>query len=217
MTGEAHRNRSPRFSDRGLSVASSLPPPTRPRIARTDGSRAIVNRNEPRIQGVKRPDPEPICPRRQPASSKSVRFDTGLLRRTGQTKRTLAHYLHWRGAHFVFTVKASHPTVRTDLECFFQHRTRPDFREPLQLRHGRPESRAIRTTTRLNHHLAFPLVEPALRIERTVIHKASGGGRTAMVALPPARAILRAYDRMPGRDERRATPHLRSPQIERVR
>ena len=28
------------------------------------------------------------------------------------TQRTLAQYLHRRGAHFVFTVKANHPTVQ---------------------------------------------------------------------------------------------------------
>ena len=90
------------------------------------------------------------------------------------TQRTLAHYLHRRGAHFVFCVKANHPTVLADLECFFLHRTDPDFREPLQLQHGRLESRAIWTTTRLNHYLSFPHVEQAFLIERTVIHKASG-------------------------------------------
>ena len=69
---------------------------------------------------------------------------------------------------------ARHPTVLADLECFFQHRLDPNFREPLQLQHGRLESRAIWSTTRLNHFLSFPHVKQAFLIERTVIHKASG-------------------------------------------
>ena len=32
------------------------------------------------------------------------------------TQRTLAHYLHRRGAHFVFSVKANHPTVLADAD-----------------------------------------------------------------------------------------------------
>ena len=90
------------------------------------------------------------------------------------TQHTLAHYLLKRRAHFVFTVKANHPTVLADLQCFFHHRLDPDFREPLQLQHGRLESRAIWTTSRLNHYLSFPHVEQAFLIERTVIHKTSG-------------------------------------------
>ena len=78
------------------------------------------------------------------------------------TQRTLAQYLHRRGAHFVFTVKANHPTVLADLECFFQHHLDPDFREPLQLQHGRLESRAIWSTTRLNHFLSFPPCQTSL-------------------------------------------------------
>ena len=90
------------------------------------------------------------------------------------TQRSLAQCLHNRGALFVLTVKANHPSLLADLECFFANRSDPDFREPLQLHHGRLESRAIWTATRLNRYLSFPLVEQAFLIERSVIHKASG-------------------------------------------
>ena len=103
-----------------------------------------------------------------PLSGKTVTTDALL------TQRSLAQCLHHRGAHFVFTVKANHPTLLADLECCFQHRCDPDFREPLQLQHGRLELRAIWTTTRLNLYLAFPHVQQAFLIERSVIHQASG-------------------------------------------
>ena len=90
------------------------------------------------------------------------------------TQRTLAQCLHHRSAHFVFPVKANHPSLLADLELFFAHRCDPDFREPFQLQHGRLESRAIWTTTRLNPSLSFPHVQQAFLIERSVIHKASG-------------------------------------------
>ena len=90
------------------------------------------------------------------------------------TQRTLAQCLRQRAAHFVFTVKANQPTVLADLELFFQNRSDPDFREPPQLHHGRLESRAIWTTTRLNSYLTFPHVEQAFLIEHTVIHKSTG-------------------------------------------
>ena len=90
------------------------------------------------------------------------------------TQRSLAQCLHHRGAHFVFPVKANHPSLLADLELCFANRSDPDFREPLQLHHGRLESRALWTTTRLNRYLTFPHVEHAFLIERSVIHKASG-------------------------------------------
>ena len=47
-------------------------------------------------------------------------------------------------------------------------------REPPALDHGRLESRAIRTTDRLNGHLTFPHVAQAFLIERTATGKKSG-------------------------------------------
>ena len=94
------------------------------------------------------------------------------------TQRKLADFLRGRGAHFVFTAKANQPTLLDDIELFFRDRGEPDFREPHRLAHGRIESRAIWTTTRLNRHLTFPHVGQAFLVERTVVFKKSG--RTAV-------------------------------------
>ena len=90
------------------------------------------------------------------------------------TQRQLADFLRARDAHFVFTAKGNQPTLLDDLRLFFDHRAEPDFREPLALEHGRLESRAIWTTTRLNGHLNFPHVGQAFLVERTAVNKKSG-------------------------------------------
>ena len=90
------------------------------------------------------------------------------------TQRKLATFLRDRGAHFVFTAKGNQPTLLDDLRVFFEHRAEPDFREPLVLEHGRLESRAIWTTTRLNDYLNFPHVGQAFLVERTVTDRKSG-------------------------------------------
>ena len=90
------------------------------------------------------------------------------------TRRKLADFLRARGAHFVFTAKGNQPTLLDDLRLFFDRRGEPDFREPFSLQHGRLESRAIRTTARLNGHLTFPHVGQAFLVERTAVAKKSG-------------------------------------------
>ncbi len=90
------------------------------------------------------------------------------------TQRKLADFLRRRDAHFVFTAKGNQPTLLDDLRLFFDNRAEPDFREPFSLEHGRLESRAIWTTTRLNGHLNFPHVGQAFLVERTAIVKKSG-------------------------------------------
>ena len=90
------------------------------------------------------------------------------------TQRKLADFLRARGAHFVFTAKGNQPTLLDDLRVFFENRGEPDFREPFSLQHGRLESRAIWTTTRLNGHLTFPHVGQAFLVERTAVLKKSG-------------------------------------------
>ena len=90
------------------------------------------------------------------------------------TQRKLADFLHTRGAHFVFTAKGNQPTLLDDLRVFFENRGEPDFREPPALEHGRIESRAIWTTTRLNGYLTFPHVGQAFLVERTATAKKSG-------------------------------------------
>ena len=74
----------------------------------------------------------------------------------------------------MFTAKGNQPTLLDDLRLFFDRRGEPDFREPLSLQHGRLESRAIWTTTRLNGYLTFPHVGQAFLVERTATAKKSG-------------------------------------------
>ena len=106
------------------------------------------------------------------------------------TQRKLAGHLRRRGAHFVFTAKANQPTLLDDIELFFRDRGEPDFREPPRLAHGRIESRAVWTTTRLNGHLTFPHVGQAFLVERTVVSgspaEPPSSAPTASPATPPA-------------------------------
>ncbi len=74
----------------------------------------------------------------------------------------------------MFTAKDNQPTLLDDLRVFFADRAEPDFREPPVLEHGRVESRAIWTTTRLNGYLNFPHVGQAFLVERTATAKKSG-------------------------------------------
>ena len=50
----------------------------------------------------------------------------------------------------------------------------PRHREPARLAHGRIESRAVRTTAKLNDHVRFPRVGQAFLVERTVVVKKTG-------------------------------------------
>jgi predicted transposase YbfD/YdcC len=98
------------------------------------------------------------------------------------TQRDLARYLvEQREAHYLFTAKDNQPTLLADIRLFFENRGDPDFREPLTLAHGRLESRAIWTTTRLNAYLNFPLVGQAFAIERLRIDKKTGKTSTEVV------------------------------------
>jgi predicted transposase YbfD/YdcC len=91
------------------------------------------------------------------------------------TQRKLARYLvEERAAHYLFTVKDNQPILLADIRLLFEDRGEPDFREPLTLEHGRLESRAIWTTTRLNDYLNFPYVGQAFAIERYVLEKKTG-------------------------------------------
>ena len=91
------------------------------------------------------------------------------------TQRKLARYLvKQRGAHYLFTAKDNQSTLLDDIRLSFQDRGQPDFREPPTLAHGRLESRAIWTTTRLNDYLDFPHVGQAFVIERHTVEKKTG-------------------------------------------
>ena len=93
------------------------------------------------------------------------------------TQGKLARYLvEARGAHYLFTAKDNQPTLLADIRVMFEGRGKPDFREPLTLAHGRLESRAIWTTTRLNDYLDFPGVGQAFAIERQTIEKKNRQG-----------------------------------------
>ena len=98
------------------------------------------------------------------------------------TQRALARYLvEQRGAHYLFTAKDNQPTLLDDIRLLFEGRSEPDFREPFTLDHGRLESRAIWTTTRLNDYLNFPYVGQAFVIERQSIEKKTGKHSTEIV------------------------------------
>ena len=98
------------------------------------------------------------------------------------TQRKLARYLvEQRGAHYLFTAKDNQPTLLDDIRLLFEARGEPDFREPFTLEHGRLESRAIWTTTRLNDYLNFPYVGQAFLIERQSIEKKTGKHSTEIV------------------------------------
>ena len=126
------------------------------------------------------PTTRPSAPTRsEPSSPCSKRLELDFAGKTFTadallTQRKLADFLRARGAHFVFTAKGNQPTLLDDLRLFFDRRGEPDFREPLSLQHGRLESRAIWTTTRLNGHLTFPHVGQAFLVERTATAKKSG-------------------------------------------
>jgi predicted transposase YbfD/YdcC len=98
------------------------------------------------------------------------------------TQRDLARYLvEERGAHYVFTAKDNQPTLLGDIRLLFEQRAEPDFREPFTLEHGRLESRAIWTSTRLNDYLDFPHVGQVFLIERQRIEKKTGEESTEIV------------------------------------
>ena len=98
------------------------------------------------------------------------------------TQRALARYLvEERGAHYLFIAKDNQPTVLEDIRLFFQNRAEPDFRQPLELQHGRLESRTIWTTTALNDYLDFPHVGQVFAIERRRIEKKTGKESTEIV------------------------------------
>ncbi len=91
------------------------------------------------------------------------------------TQRKLARFLvEDRCAQYLFTAKDNQPTLLDNIRLLFEKRGQPDFREELTLAHGRLESRAIWTTTKLNDYLDFPHVGQVFAIERRTIKKKTG-------------------------------------------
>lgn len=97
------------------------------------------------------------------------------------TQRKIAEYVVARGAHYLFIAKDNQPTLAADIRLHFAERGEPDFREPLNLEHGRLESRAIWTSTALNNYLDFPHLGQVFAIERQRIDKKTGRHSTEMV------------------------------------
>ncbi len=97
------------------------------------------------------------------------------------TQRKLAEYLIERDAHDLFTTRDDQPTLAADICLHFAARGEPDFREPPSLQHGRTESRAIWTSSALNHDLEFPHVGQVFAIERHTINKKTGKTSTEIV------------------------------------
>jgi predicted transposase YbfD/YdcC len=97
------------------------------------------------------------------------------------TQRKLAAYLREHQAHYVFTVKDNQPRLAEAIRLLFAERGAPDFQEPPTLAHGRIESRAIWTSTRLNDYLDFPGVAQVFLIERQVTVKKTGQRRVETV------------------------------------
>ena len=96
------------------------------------------------------------------------------------TQRKIAEYVVARGAHYLFIAKDNQPTLAADIRLHFAERGEPDFREPLNLEHGRLESRAIWTSTALNNYLNFPHVGQVFVIERQRIDKKTGKTSTEL-------------------------------------
>jgi predicted transposase YbfD/YdcC len=97
------------------------------------------------------------------------------------TQRKLAAYLREHHAHYVFTVKDNQPGLADAIRLLFAARGVPDFQEPPNLAHGRIESRAIWTSTRLNDYLDFPGLAQVFLIERQVTVKKTAKTTTETV------------------------------------
>lgn len=92
------------------------------------------------------------------------------------TQRKFAVYLvEKRKAHYFFTVKSNQPTLKEDIEFYFDNVDRvADFTDEVDGDHGRKEIRQIWTTPDLKDYLNFPYVEQAFKIKRQFTNKISG-------------------------------------------
>ncbi len=91
------------------------------------------------------------------------------------TQRKFAVYLvKKRHAHYFFTVKSNQPTLKEDIEFYFDNVNRgADFTDKNE-GHGRVEIRRIWTTPDLKDYLDFPYVDQAFKIEREFTDKRTG-------------------------------------------
>jgi predicted transposase YbfD/YdcC len=91
------------------------------------------------------------------------------------TQKKLAVYLvEQRKAHYFFSVKLNQPTLKEEIEFYFDNINRcADFTDRFE-GHGRSETRRIWTTPDLKDYLNFPNVEQAFKIERIFRNKKTG-------------------------------------------
>lgn len=91
------------------------------------------------------------------------------------TQRKFAVYLvEKRKAHYFFSVKLNQPTLKEDIEFYFDNINRiADFTDRSD-GHGRSESRRIWVTPDLKDYLDFPYVEQVFKIERRFTNKKTG-------------------------------------------
>jgi predicted transposase YbfD/YdcC len=82
-------------------------------------------------------------------------------------KKTAQYLVENKQAHYLFTVKANQPTLKSDIEQLNLHQASPDY-ETIDKGHGRIETRRIWTTTQLNGYLDFPYVRQVWCIQRHV-------------------------------------------------
>ncbi len=91
------------------------------------------------------------------------------------TQRRFATYLvKKRKAHYFFNVKLNQPTLKNDIEFYFDNIDRlADFTDRGD-EHGRIEVRQIWTTPDLKDYLDFPYVDQAFKIKRKFTDKKTG-------------------------------------------
>jgi len=91
------------------------------------------------------------------------------------TQRKLARYIvEERFGHYVFIAKDNQPSLAEAIRLAFENRGTPDYSEPVNLAHGRLESRSIWTSTQLNAYLDFPFVGQIFAIQRYTRIKNTG-------------------------------------------
>jgi len=91
------------------------------------------------------------------------------------TQRDFAHYVvEERKAHYFLTVKGNQPTLKEDIEFYFDNIRRLADQTEREDGHGRYEVRRIWVTQDLKDYLDFPFVEQAFKIERWITTKKTG-------------------------------------------
>jgi len=92
------------------------------------------------------------------------------------TQTSFADYIvRKRNAHYFLIAKNNQPTLRSDIEFYFQNiDSQPEDVDVSNGEHGRIETRRIWTTTELTGYLNFPHVAQAFMIKRESIEKKTG-------------------------------------------